>query len=75
MSIHKKYPPLDIGILVCDLKTGEEIRRHKIDYNDRARVKWLQSLCIWAWNNHCSVETFNVKDEHLTQPDPLCEVL
>lgn len=66
MNCHKpKFPEMNIYVTVYDLQTGEEIRRHKMDYNDANCRKWLQRLSIWAWNNHYAVETINVEDRHL----------
>jgi len=70
MPFKKKiYPPLDIIILVYDLKTGDEIRNHKINYNDTNRRRWLQSICYWAWNNNCSIEMHNAVDKELAEKE------
>lgn len=62
-----KYAPLEVGLIVYDLSTGEEIRNYKINYNDRSRRRWLQNLCVWAWNNNASVEIYNLRDKELLE--------
>lgn len=58
-----RRPLLYVRVFVHDIKSGETIREHKINYNDPSRRRWLAKLCVWAWYNGKSVETLNIKDD------------
>lgn len=58
-----KREPMLIRVLVHDMASGETVREHKMDFNRADKRRWLSKLCVWAFHNGKSVETFNVKDD------------
>lgn len=58
-----KREPMLIRVLVHDVASGETIREHTMNFNNAEKRRWLSKLCVWAFNNGKTVETFNVRDD------------
>jgi hypothetical protein len=59
--------PLEVIVLVFDLKTGDEVRRHEVNFYNANRRGWLNKLLVWAWTNNHSVEIYNKVDANLAE--------
>lgn len=54
---------LRIKVLVFDIKSDKQIREHDVDFSKGKNRDWLTGVLVWAFNNHKSVELFNIEDD------------
>lgn len=58
-----RFGPLPVVGRVYDVKTDEEIRKRKFNYNDLEMRKWWGKNVIWALSNGYAVELVKAEND------------